>query len=279
MILLFTIGGRTGNQLFQLAYAISRRKRKEWLLTIGFGSTRSLLAARCKERWLNIEHPFFRFILEQFLFAFLYHAFVRTRLVSSHLENNDHYTLNSGKIRFIRIMKGYFQSSKRQSESLSELLSLKESLRASVRPMLLSISGGRRPVFVHLRRTDFEGVMIGGKNVQLPDVYYLNAVRALCERNSQLFFVIVGDDPNHAELLFHDLGPKYISRLPVEQDLALMSLCEGGVLSNSNFAWWGAFLSRGRLGFVAPKYWSGWRVKSWYPPELRGDFVTQYIDL
>jgi len=278
LILLFTIGGRTGNQLFQIAYALSRRRTSEWLVSVGFGKTRSLLAGACRKRWLNIDAPFLRYVSERCIHPVLYRAFVRTGLVSSHYENYDTYTIRRGKIRFIRIMKGYFQSSERQAPDLSRLMRLKESLRNTVRPKLASIVDGGCPVFVHVRRSDYEGVIIGGQSARLPDRYYFAAVQRLRTRNPGLFFIIMGDDPEYSELLFKDLGPKYISRLTVDEDLALMSLCEGGVLSNSNFAWWGAFFSSSRLGYIAPRYWSGWRVKTWLPPELRGSFVTEYLD-
>lgn len=279
MILLFTIGGRTGNQLFQLAYAMSRRRKGEWLVSAGYGDTRSFLAGACKKRWVNIEALSLRFVIERLVYPVIYRVLVTTGLVASHYENCDIYSIRRGKIRCIRIMKGYFQSSQRQAADLSHQMRISESLRAKVRPILASMTNGLPPVFVHVRRSDFSGVIIGGQSAQLPDRYYLTAVSRLRQRHPWLFFLIVGDDPDYGEHLFKDITPKYVSRLSAREELALMSLCEGGVLSSSTFAWWGAFFSRPAIGYIAPKYWSGWNVKKWLPPELRGAFVTEYIDI
>jgi hypothetical protein len=91
--------------------------------------------------------------------------------------------------------------------------------------------------------------------------------------------VIVGDDPRYAETLFADLSEKYISRLSVAEDLALMSLCSGGVLSNSTFAWWGAFMGAPGGTYSAPLYWSGWPWEAWYPAGMNTALVSEYLDL
>jgi hypothetical protein len=278
MILLFTMGGRTGNQLFQIAHALSRRNRKEWLVSVGFGKTRSFLAGPCRTRWLNIEGGLFRVLIEEFLQPFLYRFLVRTGIIASDYENLNTYEIQPGRIRRFRIMKGYFQSSERQAPDLQRIMCIDKSLTARAR-LAAAASGGNRLVFIHIRRSDFEGVRIEGQGVLLPEKYYLDAVRELRQGFPRLFYIIMGDDPDYAEQLFKDLNPKYISRLSMEEDLALMSLCEGGVLSNSTFAWWGAFFSTSRIGYIAPMYWSGWNVKKWLPPELRGSFVTKYIDV
>lgn len=276
MIMLFTAGGRTGNQLFQLSYAISKRKANEWLITFDFGKTRALLSSRCKKRWLNLE---FR-LLCSFVETFTY-QFIRTGLISSHSDTEGHYDLRHGKIRWITIMKGYFESSRQHADGLTRFLRLKESLRSEVRSFLASSLRGRTPVFVHLRRSDLLELSKDPLDIKrmLPDRYYTEAIRIIQQRHPNAFYVIVGDDPQHAESLFKDLEPKFVSRLSVAEDLALMSLCEGGVLSNSTFAWWGAFFGGGRLSYVAPKYWSGFEKRMWYPPEIRASFMTDFVDV
>jgi len=279
MILLFNIGGRTGNQLFQVAYAQSRRKRNEWLISVGFGETRSILEGPCMNRWLNIEGRFFRGVMESVVQPVLYRTLVRTGLVASDYENLDTWEIRSGRIGCLRVMKGYFQSSERQAPDLPRRMRLKRSIRLQAHVVFKSIPEGKAPVFVHLRRSDKASVQMEGRPTQIPDQFYLSAIEKLRRRHSDIFFIVLGDDPDYAERLFRDVNPKYISRLSVQGDLALMSMCEGGVLSNSTLAWWGAFYSPSGIGYIAPKYWAGWNVGKWRPPELHGQFVVEYLDL
>ena len=54
------------------------------------------------------------------------------------------------------------------------------------------------------------------------------------------------------------LGIMQNTLLP-QVDLCLMSLCSGGIIANSSFSWWGAWLQNGRGKVVAPdpKKWFG----------------------
>ena len=281
MIILFPNGGRTGNQLFQLSHAMSARRKGEWLVTLQYGKTRSLLSSSCKNRWLNVELPFFRLTAELVLYTVIFQVFIRTGLLSYLHDHYSRYTLHRGKIRSLTIMKGFFESSRQLSENLLSFFRLNGSLRSRARSLLSAQLGGRTPVFIHIRRTDLKTLAASPQEVKrmLPDQYYREAVRILQERSRSVFFVVVGDDPDHAEALFKDLEPKFVSRLSVAEDLSLMSLCDGGVLSNSTFAWWGAFFGGGSLGYVVPKYWSGFEQKFWHPPGIRARFMTDFVEI
>jgi len=120
---------------------------------------------------------------------------------------------------------------------------------------------------------------LNGHSTLLPDAYYLAAADKLRRRFDDPFFVIVGDDPDHAESLFGDLPRKFVSRLSIPEDLALMSLCSGGVLSNSTFVWWGAFLGEPGGIYLAPRYWSGFAWGEWSPSGMNTALVTEYLDV
>jgi hypothetical protein len=276
MIILFTAGGRTGNQLFQLSYAMSKRKANEWLVTFDFGKTRELLSSDCKKRWVNLDSRLLRSFAETFTYQL-----IKIGLISSHSDTEGLYDLRHGKIRWITIMKGYFESSRQHAAGLARIFRLKESLRHQIRPFLAAMLHGRVPIFIHLRRTDLKDLAKDANDIKrmLPDRYYMEAIRIFLKRSESVFYVVVGDDPDHADALFTDIGPKFVSRLSAPEDLALMSLCEGGVLSNSTFAWWGAFFGGGRFGYVVPKYWSGFEKMTWYPPEIRASFMTDFVDV
>lgn len=274
MIVLFNCGGRTGNQLFQISHAISSRRPGEWLLSVGFEATRALLVSPLKKKWFNIEAEFLQRIVGKFIYPLVYHALVRTGVASAHYERNFRCVVRKGKLRRLTIMRGEFESFLWQARDLAEHFRLKPSVLGRVRPIIESVPSGKSPVFLHIRRSDFRSLSIA-----LPDSYYLNAIRMFRDRHPESFFFIVGDDPEHASAIFRDVDQKEISRMSALEDLALMASCRGGILSNSTFAWWGAFFSRGPLGYFAPRYWSGWTRQEWRPPEIRADFMTDLIDV
>ena len=76
-----------------------------------------------------------------------------------------------------------------------------------------------------------------------------------------LFFIFLSDDAGFVECCFEDIENKYISRNSMTVDLALMSLCLYGIVSNSSFSWWGAYMMKDRKKVVFPKYWYGWKNK------------------
>jgi hypothetical protein len=77
--------------------------------------------------------------------------------------------------------------------------------------------------------------------------------------------------------IFHEGVPRpreYADRVAYETapvldwiDLQLMAACDRHVLSNSTYAWWGAFLSDDP-GPIYPSNWFGWRVRDWTDASL-----------
>ncbi|MGA2764944.1 MAG: alpha-1,2-fucosyltransferase [Spirochaetia bacterium] len=274
MIFLFTCGGRTGNQLFQLSHAIGTRRPKEWVISFGFAALKPLLEGEWKKKWKDVGGRFFRPFVDMFLYPVLYHGLVRTGLVTSHFEEESKIVVRKGKIRWFVVMRGYFESSRYHGTDFATHFRLSKALRKKVRPIVSAIPPGKKPIFVHIRRSDFKDL-----SLSLPERYYRSAVQLLRDRYPDIYLFVVGDDPDFGETMFRDIEGKHISHLSPFEDMALMSLCDGGILSNSTFSWWGAFFSTHRAVFVAPRYWSGWASKRWYPPEIRADFMTLFVEL
>lgn len=79
-------------------------------------------------------------------------------------------------------------------------------------------------------------------------------------------FIALTDDPPYAEDFVGKRADVVVSKENVGVDLAIMSLCDGGILSASSLSWWGAYFANDRQGrgpFVAPKYWLGHREEQW----------------
>ena len=130
------------------------------------------------------------------------------------------------------------------------------------------------PIFLHIRQAD----NIGREQFHpiLPISYFEDALKNWSDDipcfvftddidwcKSQEFFqqdrFLFNDNNNRYEYKSMDgLGKMQNSLLP-QVDLCLMSLCSGGIIANSSFSWWGAWLQNDRGKVVAPdpKKWFG----------------------
>ena len=130
------------------------------------------------------------------------------------------------------------------------------------------------PIFLHIRQAD----NIGREQFHpiLPISYFEDALKNWSDDvpcfvftddidwcKSQEFFqqdrFLFNDNVERYDYKCMDgLGNMQNSLLP-QVDLCLMSLCSGGIVANSSFSWWGAWLQNDRGKVVAPdpKKWFG----------------------
>jgi len=129
-------------------------------------------------------------------------------------------------------------------------------------------------VCCHVRRTDYF-TFAGG--VVLPLSYYADCLARLRPaRGTPIVFV--GDDLSQVRARFGSLPGARFERNEEAVDLQLLVHAEHVVVSNSTFAWWGAWLNaRPRRQVLAPRYWlgfnhsTGWHNKT----RQRGDRRTR----
>lgn len=147
---------------------------------------------------------------------------------------------------------------------------------------------------VHVRRGDNVTHPLGFHPLRSAE-YYRNALASLPTAGSLIVF---SDDPDWCEenferdvgrrvdLFFHGSARprEYADRVAYETapvldwvDVQLMAGCDRHVISNSTYAWWGAFLSTDRHP-VYPSNWYGWNIRDWtdaslmFPPNWREIF-------
>ena len=61
--------------------------------------------------------------------------------------------------------------------------------------------------------------------------------------------------------MFNEFQNKLVSYNIPQIDLAIMTLCNYGICSNSSFSWWGAYLIKNRKKIIFPSYWFGWKSR------------------
>ena len=80
------------------------------------------------------------------------------------------------------------------------------------------------------------------------------------------------------EYCFNDIENKVIFSNEIGVDFAVMILCKSGIISNSSFSWWGAYLMKERYQVFAPKYWMGYKSHKEYPKGIHTEKFS-FIDV
>jgi len=156
---------------------------------------------------------------------------------------------------------GYFQSWRYPSAVYNKICA--EDLRLLRGPsswLLEELHQAReiRPVVVHLRRGDYQ--LVADSFGLVGADFLKRAVEKVRSSGIGNPIWVFSDEPEYARQLFIEL--KLAGRIIVPppssepgESLALMSKGVANIISNSTFAWWGAFLNRSAKMTIAPQPW------------------------
>ena len=89
--------------------------------------------------------------------------------------------------------------------------------------------------FVHIRRGDYLRWPSADAPAALPYTWYLNAIKSMQAKFPNCIFVLLSDDVLYLEDIFGSSSGFHISNNTPEVDLAIMSLCHSGILSEVPF--------------------------------------------
>ncbi|WP_175628261.1 alpha-1,2-fucosyltransferase [Thioalkalivibrio denitrificans] len=285
MIILFE-SGRLGNQLFQYA-ALRKLYPDEKLIFLG-GEDLGNLLLDCEASF--IERSRFPKWLPIGFLQRSFSSFAKMRLVNCIQEVRDGsgYSIqqNIGLMpRLYFLQTSYFQH-RSIIEQITPRLRIRPALLSEARQWLRgqNLEDERHKlIFVHIRRGDY----ISWPSREYPAVlgarWYRRAMNEMREMMIEPRFLVMTDDVYYAQDLFEHEQDVHISYNTPFVDLALMSLCDHGILSASSFAWWGGWFSRQRNDersdgrFLAPRYWAGHRAMAWYPDGFESDWI-RYIE-
>jgi Glycosyl transferase family 11 len=289
-MILFYGEGRLGNQVFQyialthLARALANSQR-ETLLAVGLEEIAHVLALSgpplrvlSKNYWFKrafkyLVAPFVLRPLSRYLRLFNYANESSVEGVHAGLSGESR--LRRGlfsKLTFVD--GGYYQNGNlaRATFPLTDV-ALQTSLHDAAITYLRSVTTpSSAAYFVHIRRGDYQNfASYGVNNLGLPTCYFRAGMATILASDPTARFVFVTDDPKWVADEFADIANKAIAAFNPALDFAVMTLCRGGVLSNSTFSLAAALLQNQPPIVVAPKYWFGFRVARWLPPRIRVD--------
>lgn len=135
----------------------------------------------------------------------------------------------------------------------------KAMLTTTGRELLDQIERAQASVSIHVRRGDYVAKASASQLLGFVGEHYLDrAVDEMRSRGATAFYVFSDDlewvaqhfaaDDMHIVTRSVSVGPA--------GELALMTACQGHIIANSSFSWWGAWLdTRPSLGVIVPRPW------------------------
>ena len=184
-----------------------------------------------------------------------------------------------GRLEGVFMIKGYFQTPR----YVNPLPKLKREVLRVAERRLSEVPKPDR-VAIHMRFGDYRHWPVFGVpgSACLPDSYYSNALEIIGNAVPTAHFFVLSDEPAKARAILESAGVS--GRMTVvdggtpQGDFALIASCSHAVISASTYSWWAATLieNPNRL-LVAPKYWAGFRRKTWYPSGIESQHF-HYVD-
>ena len=273
--------GRLGNQLFQYLFISSIGNKIHTIISYNFEDILELFDSI--QNVINIRNKYIRFLIRTFFLPIL-DFLVKTKLISSYKVNTYDetgfivpdvtFSKTKGLLPIIYIYPCFAQSEIFFKQDAAKNLMIKKSYLEKAEEFLAAIPEKYTKIFVHIRRTDYIDFEVLGKGgVTLPLSYYRNNIQSYEKSIENPFFVFLTDDPDFVENYFENTPNKVISKNAMFVDFAIITLCEYGIMSNSSFSWWAAYMMKVRKQVFAPEYWLGWKSKIEYHKGITPSFA------
>ena len=140
---------------------------------------------------------------------------------------------------------------------------------------------GKKPtVSIHMRRGDY--LLPQHSFCELKQEYFLKAITSQFMPATNFNFLVFSNDIEYSKLVLDGDNVWFVEPKGVDaqsfttsekEDLALLSLCDNHIISNSSYSWWGAFLSKNKnkkiicpTNYVEPSHPSSWINGNYFPP-------------
>ena len=229
-----TFNGRLGNNLFQIATTLSIAHE------IGCGAIfpETTWAGHRGHRDVDLS-----------MFSY---NFNRGVIETSNSFNESQFHYNKIPILDDLTIHGFYQSSKYFDSIRHELLNTYFSPAEHIINQLKKYKVSNRSLGISIRRGDY--LMLQDNHCVLSIDYYQNAINKYFLDNTDEIYIF-SDDIDWCRSVFGD-DVHYVTD-SIGTQLFLMSKMQNLILSNSTFAWWGAYLNQNNGIIVAPDPWFG----------------------
>ena len=235
--------GGLGNQLFQIAagFAHSKRMKTEYALNYNFSLNKKFVGqGHSPEKY---KDNFFSKIPQTKKEQKSFLPYIQPDFRYRKIPTSDNL-----------ILHGYFQSEKffeNFHKEIKELFFFPTELKNKINKKM--VFSTKKKIGVHIRRGDYK--LEKNKKIHpLTDPnYYLKAMNIFSA--DCVDFIIFTDDNESTSNEFDLSNFTNLNNENELEDLYSLSQCDGIIMSNSSFAWWGVWLGKDKYKVVSPSIW------------------------
>jgi len=229
-LVVLDIQGNQGNQLFQAAAAAS----------LALENKAKLVIPRHKRNIRGIKK-----ILQRFSFRK-----IPAKKISYSYQQPSHNNFEPISYHPNMRLSGFFESEKffkKHKEQILRLFAPSKKISRHLKKHYQKIIDHPKTVAIHVRTFYFDYLLSGPdiyKSFSGPDLDYIEKAIALFDKDS--LFVVFSDYIPWCKDKFKHISRHFIfiENEKSYHDLYLMSMCKHVIMSNSTFAWWGAYLNK-----------------------------------
>ncbi|WP_417550088.1 alpha-1,2-fucosyltransferase [Methylophaga sp.] len=266
-MILYISDGRLGNQLFQYVFLNTIAKENEKIIAINMWKFYDDFDINNPNFIPVIFGKYGLYLVRKVLKPFFLYVLVPLKLIVYVRQNRSEtsalptFNKTKGFLPITLVESNFFQSEDFfNSEKVD--FTIKNKYIQQAEGFLQRIPKQYTKVFIHVRRGDYlSETYLGEQGINLPMSYFKNAMLEIDKEIKNPYYVFLSDDPEFVEWSFSNVKNKIISNNDMVTDLAIMSECSYGIVSNSSFSWWGAYLMKNRIKVIFPKFWYGWKAK------------------
>lgn len=288
-MIILTLGGGLGNQMFQYAFARKLQKltgdtelKFSGYHLVGTGNSEKMLfnlniadgITFCNEEEQKALEEYQERELKKLHYFKVLSRYIkgaapwRIRQLSKKgfyttfsLYNEQKYEVSDNPIKYV---EGAYQTYTYWEDMIPQL---REELRVKTEPSaenarLMEEMQNCESVCVHIRRGDYLAPQFAHLNV-CDEAYYMTAMKRMVEQKPEAVFYIFTNNHEEVEWIkenyhFDGYNVRYVDLdNPDYEELRLMYHCRNFIISNSTYSWWGQFLSDNADKIVmAPSIWN-----------------------
>ena len=267
--------GLLGNHLFQYMFIYKVSKKLRTPFYIEYGKARMTIQRLNKYFHLKNYHP-----IRNFIYCKIHR--VNEEVTIDSLKSPEQELI---KIKNNVIYNGFVQSEKYFLDpdlNVHEIFKIRKKYVHEFNNKYQQLFEKNKTIVIHVRRGDFIEAgadFLGGTDLRLPLTYYENALSKI--NNLAVYKIIfISDDIPFCQQHFRDLLNCQFESNNEIIDLQLIMKADIAIISNSTFAWWGAYLNKKKYKQIfCPKHWLGFLVKQEFPVGIASVNGWNYLEI